>query len=155
MITLVQTPLIGPTNPFPPLLTQRVPDMDPAVIFRETEAFIRITPSPGVRYCTILLEHGKLGRNIDCIMDTCMKAIYAHHASNDYIQAVFDYIHAQFQSGTIVEMKWIAEVKRLRALVRHGVPILGPTSAERRALKTILADALRRLPVHAGGQWQG
>ena len=151
MATSVSTSLVGPTNPFPPLLTQRVLDMDPAVIFSETEAIKQSLPFPRVRYLTILLEQGKLGRNISCIMEQCMKAIYANEASHDYIQAVFEYIDAQVQAKMMEESEGISEVKRLRAVVRQTMRFFKPTLAERTALNVILQDALQRLPAHARG----
>jgi len=155
MTSPAATPLISSTNPLPPILTQRVLDMGQAAISRETRSFNQIIPSPRLRYFTILLEQGKLGRNIGCVMEKCMQAIHAHKASNDYIQAVFQYIHAQVQAGKVEEIVGVREVKRLRALVRNGVPTLHPTMAERTALKVITADAYQRLPAHLRRGWQG
>jgi hypothetical protein len=84
-----------------------------------------------------------------------MQAINAHNASNEYIQAVFNYIHDQVQAGKVEEIVGVRETKRLRALVRNGVPTLHPTLAERTALKVILADAYQRLPAHLRRTWQG
>ena len=88
-------------------------------------------------------------------MEKCMQAINAHNASNDYIQAVPDYIHAQVQAGKVEEIVGVRETKRLRALVRNGVPNSNPSSAERTALKTILTDAYQRLPAYLRRTWQG
>jgi DNA-binding phage protein len=155
MTSPAPTSLIGPTNPLPPILTQRVLDMGQATILSETQSFNQSTPTPRLRYFTILLEQGKLGRNIGCVMETCMQAINAHNASNEYIQAVFNYIHDQVQAGKVEEIVGVRETKRLRALVRNGVPTLHPTLAERTALKVILADAYQRLPAHLRRTWQG
>jgi DNA-binding phage protein len=129
--------------------------MGRAAILSELQTLNQETPSPQLRYITILLGQGKLGRNIACVMEKCMEAINAHNAPNEYIQAVFNYIHAQVQAGKVDEIVGVRETKRLRALVRNGVPTLHPTLAERTALKSILADAYQRLPAHLQRTWQG
>jgi sensor histidine kinase regulating citrate/malate metabolism len=142
-------PIISVTNLFHPLLNQNIQDMGQVAITQEIGNLAQQTPSPRQRYIAILLLQGRLGRNINCILERCTKDIRAHIAPTEYIQAVFEYILAQIQAGTIDQAVGARAVIRLYRSARRWGPTLNATYVERRILNDILADAIQRLPFQA------
>lgn len=140
------TPITSAINLLHPLLSQRIEDMGRPTILAEIQTLNQDVPNPQLRYITILLEEGRLGRNFNCVMEQCTRAIQSNKASNEYIQAVFEHIHEQMQTGKLEEAVGIQEVKRLHRVVRNRA--FNGTWEERNALEVILADAIQRLPVN-------
>lgn len=138
--------MIRANSLFPAIRNQRIQSMDQARILSEIQSLDNETPNTRLRYVQIQLEQGQLGRNLNCILEQCTRTMRARKASNEYIQAVFEQILAQMQSGKVEEAIAIRAVWRLVYSVRNCVPYF---SADRRALEIIMADAIERLPAHA------
>ena len=105
-----------------------------------------------IRYITIRLEQGRLGKNIAYIIKNCVRDVRAQKALVEYIEAVFAHIHTQVQEGKLDEVK--GERAVLAVLWATRWPHMAyMTSEERIEWETVRADAISRLSVKARQGW--
>jgi len=113
--------------------------------------------SSHVRYITIRLGQGRLGKDVSSIVDNCNRDIRAHKASIGYIEAVFDHIHSKVQEGKVDEIKGGKATLAILWATRwpHMATMNGEqmNSEQRIGLEIVRADAVSRLSLKGRRGW--
>jgi len=105
-----------------------------------------------IRYITIRLEQGQLGKNIPSIVDICVRKIRKQKASIEYIEAVFGHIQTKVQEGKVDEIKGGRATLAILWATRWP-QWASITSEERFALEIVRADAVSRLSLKGRRGW--
>jgi len=105
-----------------------------------------------IRYITIRLEQGQLGKNIPSIVNICVRKIRKQKASIEYIEAVFGHIQTKVQEGKVDEIKGGRATLAILWATRWP-QWASITSEERFALEIVRADAISRLSANARQGW--
>ena len=105
-----------------------------------------------IRYITVRLEQGQLGKNIPSIVNICVRKIRKQKASIEYIEAVFGHIQTKVQEGKVDEIKGGRATLAILWATRWP-QWASITSEERFALEIVRADAISRLSANARQGW--
>jgi hypothetical protein len=133
-----------------PLLAQRIQNIDPSAAQSEIQDLVHDTPSPTHRYVQVLLEQGRLGKDIPEMVDRCVDKIRKGKPATEYIKAVFDHIHTKIHEGHMSEANSASQIEKIvRELRWQSLQSPGTrTKEEGFALEVVIMDAFRRLPLH-------
>jgi len=110
-----------------------------------------------IRYITVRLEQGQLGKNIPSIVNLCVRKIRKQKASIEYIEAVFGHIQTKVQEGKVDEIKGGRASLAILWATRwpHMATINGEqmNSEQLIALEIVRADAVSKLSLEGRRGW--
>jgi hypothetical protein len=131
-------------------LVQRVNAIDPNTTISHFQNFLSEVSSPRLRYIRVQLQQGRLGKNVNAIVENCMRSIRTRDGSVEYITGVFDHIFTQVDEEKVAKEVGLRAIMKLYMVARwQGPYMVGMTAADKVALTVVLDEAFQRAPVEA------
>jgi hypothetical protein len=133
-----------------PHLAQRVRATGPNITISHFQNFLSEDSSPRLRYIRVLLQQGRLGKNVNAIVENCMRSIRTRDGSVEYITGVFDHIFTQVDEEKVTKEVGMRAIIKLYKMARwQGPYMIGMTPTDKLVLTVVLDEAYQRVPVEA------
>jgi len=136
-----------------PLLAQRIQNIDPVAL----QSLGHDDPSPKLRYVSVMLEQGRLGKGLPDIINRCVDSTNTGKASSEYIKVVYDHVFTHIQAGHIRELEGASHIRRIARQVRLNTLVKPDTwtNEEQIALEVVITEAHLKLSWEARRRWDG